>query len=277
MLITCPRCSKSYLIDSNQISDSLADVTCLSCGTLLELPLPAPTAGAGGEPPAVADSGPGQEHEACVTMGGAETIPWENRLGFWDLKAYWQTTRSILLHPGQSFVRWGPPRDGEAALLFLLVFGSAGEVLADYWLRVLQLATGNSSGSVDNLTSFGLFILKAPLLVLLATLIGSLVIHFFLFLLHAANEPWKKTFALFAYVSGSLACLQLIPVVGLFVAPIWGSVASICGLKELHRTSPWRVAASFSLPLAILLLVFLALLLLIVGAGLVLLGNLKLP
>jgi hypothetical protein len=277
MLITCPHCSRSYLLDSDQINTSLPEATCLSCGTRLELPLPAPTAGAGGETLAKPDSAPRQEQEEGVTARVAETIPWENRLSFLDLRAYWHTTRSILLHPAQSFARWGPPRDGEAALLFLIIFGSAGEVLADYWLRVLQLAMGNSAGSVDNLISFGLFILKAPLLVLLATVLGSLVIHFFLFMLRAANEPWKKTFALFAYVSGSLAGLQLIPFVGLFLAPIWGSVACIWGLKALHRTSPWRVAASFSLPLAILLLVFVVLLLLMVGAGMFLLGNLNLP
>jgi hypothetical protein len=256
----------------------------LQCGTRLEVPhqdLEGPRQGAAppspGEPSASPAKPEDHDHVDGGRQHGTEGLPWESRQSFMDLKAYWQTTRSVLLHPGESLARWGPPRDMEGALLFLLMFGSAGEILANYWVRLLPLASGKAAGSLDNMISFGLFMLKAPLLVLVTTLLVSLLIHFFLFLLRASLVPWKQTFALLAYVSGAIACLQLIPFLGLALAPIWGVAVSIRGLRQLHRTTTWRVVASLSLPLAILLLLFLALLLFIVGVGLIALGTFGLP
>jgi hypothetical protein len=284
MLITCHLCGRLYLVDSNELTASSREATCLQCGARLEMsrqeldgPRQAAPPRTPGEPSAI----PAEPDDLDQADGGRqherEGFPWEKRQGFMDLKAYWQTTRGVMLHPGESLVHWGPPRDMESALLFLVMFGSVGEILANYWVRLLPLASGKAAGSLDNLISFGLFMLKAPLLVLITTLSASLLIHFFLFLLRASKEPWQRTFALFAYVSGAMAGLQLIPFLGLVLAPIWGVVASICSLRELHRTTTWRVVVSFFLPFAILLLLFVTLLLFIVGAGLIALGTLGLP
>ena len=201
--------------------------------------------------------------------GFGNSIPWEQRRGFLDFQAYWQTTRGILFHPAQSFAQWNPPVEMEGALLFLVTFGSLGQILAQYWVMFLRDSMTTSAGVAQDWFGFSLFILKAPFLVLLSTLISAAVIHFFLFLLRATSGKWSKTFALFAYLSGALACLQLIPVAGLFIAPIWGLVSGVCGLRELHRTTTWRVIAAFFLPLIILLTLLFCLMLLIVGAGLV--------
>jgi hypothetical protein len=133
---------------------------------------------------------------------------------------------------------------------------------------------GSSLGIPEDWLGFGLFALKAPFLVLLSSLVSAAIIHFFLFLLRATAHPWSKTFAFYAYLGGALACLQLIPVAGIFIAPIWGLVSSVCGLRELHHTDTWRVIGAFALPLGIFLVLLFFLALFIVGAGLVALNTL---
>lgn len=210
-----------------------------------------------------------QANDQIAPEGFGSSIPWEQRRGFLDFQAYWQTTRGILFHPAQSFARWNPPVEMEGALLFLVIFGSLGQILAQYWVTFVSESMTTPLGVAQDWFDFSLFILKAPLLVLLSTLFSAAVIHFFLFLLRATSEKWSKTFALFAYLSGALACLQLIPVAGLFIAPIWGLVSGVCGLRELHRTTTWRVIVAFFLPLIIMLTLLFFLMMLIVGAGLV--------
>ena len=204
-------------------------------------------------------------------------IPWEERSSPLDLMAYWQTTRCILFHPAQSFARWSPPKDMEGALLFLVIFGSLGQILADYWIRLIKAGAAGSVTPADGWIGFGLFILQAPFLVLIWTFLCGMITHFFLFLLRGTSQPWTKTFAFFAYVSGSLALLQPIPFVGLAIAPFWGLVVSVCGLRELHKTTTWRVAAAFLLPMALFMTLLFFLALLIVGAGVLVLSSLPWP
>lgn len=267
----CPHCGQIREYDEKAVSNPNTSPCCNMVGVSGPAAPFAESMAAGTRPASTAteETAEQQAGDQSAPGGLGSSIPWEQRRGFLDFQAYWQTTRSILFHPAQSFAQWNPPVEMEGALLFLVTFGSLGQILAQYWVMFLRDTMATSAGVAQDWFGFSLFILKAPFLVLLSTLISAAVIHFFLFLLGATSEKWSKTFALFAYLSGALACLQLIPVAGLFLAPIWGLVSGVCGLRELHRTTTWRVITAFFLPLIIMLTLLFCLMLLIVGAGLV--------
>jgi hypothetical protein len=267
----CPHCGQLREYDEDADSNHNTPPCCNMAGVAVPATPFAESleAGTGPAPTATEETAEQQAGDQTAYDGFGSSIPWEQRRGFLDFQAYWQTTRGILFHPAQSFAQWKPPVEMEGALLFLVIFGSLGQILAQYWVMFLRDSMTTPVGTAQDWFEFSIFILKAPFLVLLSTLFSAAVIHFFLFLLRATSEKWSKTFALFAYLSGALACLQLIPVAGLFIAPIWGLVSGVCGLRELHRTTTWRVIVAFLLPLIIMLTLFFFLMLLIVGAGLV--------
>jgi hypothetical protein len=277
MLTQCPHCGQSHELDRDGQQDSC--------------PPSHPTDGIKASPlPLVTFLPDSEESSDCLEESASDRqwgespaeaarmpIPWEERSCFLDYTAYWQTTRSILFHPARSFARWSPPKDMEGALLFLVIFGSLGQILASYWVRFFQASTAGSAAPTESWISFGLFILQTPFLVLLSTFLAGVMTHFFLFLLRGTSQSWSKTFAFFAYVSGALASLQIIPFLGLVMAPFWGLVVSVCGLRELHQTNTWRVLAAFLLPLTLFLTLLFLLTLLIIGAGVVMLHNLPWP
>ncbi len=277
MQTQCPRCGRFHEVDEDVVYNPSAHPCCSPNGTTELLP---PVSGSltseVAPPSATAEETAEQQQtsEATPSSEAATNIPWEGRRGFLDFQAYWQTTQGILFHPAQSFAQWKPPGQMEGALLFLVIFGSLGHILAHYWLMFLQNVTGSSVGAAEDWLGFGLFALKAPFLVLLSSFVSAAIIHFFLFLLRATSQTWSKTFAFYAYLGGALACLQLIPIAGIFIAPIWGLVSSVCGLRELHHTTTWRVIGAFVLPLTIFLVLLFFLALFIVGAGLVALNTL---
>ncbi|HAA02743.1 MAG TPA: hypothetical protein DCE18_05150 [Syntrophobacteraceae bacterium] len=277
MQIQCPRCGQFHDVDGDAAHTPDA-YPC--CSPLPDTAVPPPGSAsltAEAEPPFAAENEAEERHrtnEEALTSNPSISIPWEERRGFLDLQAYWKTTQGILFHPSQSFAQWNPPREMEGALIFLVIFGSLGQILAHYWLMFLQSAMGSLVIVGEDWLGFGLFALKAPFLVLFSGLVSAAVIHFFLFLLRATSQTWSKTFGFYAYLGGALACLQLIPIAGIFIAPIWGLVSSVCGLREMHHTTIWRVVAAFLLPLAIILILLFFLAMLIVGAGLVALNSL---
>ncbi len=275
MLTKCPHCGQIHQSQGEGAGDASPPVD-KDGMTGSSLPL-SPTSPSTSDnsfsfPPECLESPSPEEPEAQHVR---TPIPWEERHGILDIGAYWRTTRCILLHPARSFAMWNPPEDMEGALLFLVIFGSLGQILANYWVRFLQMSIANTSVSSDNWIDFGLSVLQAPFLVLVSTFLSGVLMHFFLLLLRGTSLRWTKTFGLFAYLSGALACLQLIPLVGLLITPVWGVVVGVCGLRELHRTDTWRVVVAFLLPLAIFLTLLFVVLLLVVGTGLVVLRNLS--
>jgi hypothetical protein len=277
MLTQCPHCGQTHELHNGDQQDSC--------------PPSRPTEGMTASPsPQMTFLLDSEESSGCLEQSASDPqlgespteeapipIPWEERSNPLDFMAYWQTTRGILFHPAQSFARWSPPKDMEGALWFLVIFGSLGQILANYWIRLIQAGAADSAAPADGWIGFGLFILQAPFLALIWTFLVGLITHFFLFLLRGTSQPWTRTFAFFAYVSGSLALLQPIPFVGLAIAPFWGLAVSVCGLRELHKTTTWRVLAAFLLPLALLMTLLFFLALLIVGAGVLMLSSLPWP
>ncbi len=183
----CPHCGQIREYDENAVSNPNTPPCCNMAGVSGPATPFAESLAAGTGPASTATEETAEQQAGDQTAPGGfgSSIPWEQRRGFLDFQAYWQTTRGILFHPAQSFAQWNPPVEMEGALLFLVTFGSLGQILAQYWVMFLRDTMTTSAGVAQDWFGFSLFILKAPFLVLLSTLISAAVIHFFLFLLRS--------------------------------------------------------------------------------------------
>ncbi|MFQ5669207.1 MAG: YIP1 family protein [Acidobacteriota bacterium] len=205
---------------------------------------------------------------------------WEKRRGPLDLAALFGTVGQVLLDAPATFR--GMVRDAGLGgpLLFMVIFGTLGSWISLAWQMAIpspDLGTGGSpileilSSPSYRLASF----LMAPVWVLAVFFIWSGFVHLTLLLLGGARQPYETTARVIAYVSGSTAVFQIIPVCGVFIGLVWAWVVQIIGLARAHETGTGMAAAAVLLPVAFcclllfgLMLVFAAVFSRLIGGGL---------
>ena len=186
-------------------------------------------------------------------------VKWEARDSWLDLAAFWQTSKNILFHPSATFTALNYEAGISSSLVYLLIYGSLGQIIGRYWFTLLGIHYGILDGdALNNTIRFGSTILLTPLLFLAIIFVSAGLIHFVLRMLLAAQRPFSATFQVVAYASGATSIFNIIPFVGRFIMPIWALVLSFVGLAKAHQTSRKRI--------------FFALLLLLVIAGFSALG-----
>jgi uncharacterized paraquat-inducible protein A len=186
-------------------------------------------------------------------------VKWEARASWLDLAAFWQTSKNILFHPSATFTALNYEAGISSSLVYLLIYGSLGQIIGRYWFTLLGIQYGILDGNaLNNTIRFGGTILFTPLLFLAIIFVAAGLIHFILRMLLAARRPFSATFQVVAYASGATSLFNVIPFVGRFIMPIWALVLSYVGLTKAHQTSRKRI--------------FFALLLLLVIAGFSALG-----
>jgi hypothetical protein len=99
--------------------------------------------------------------------------------------------------------------------------------------------------------------------------------HLFLKVLRGARRPFSATFQVSAYVTGATSLLNLfplnlIPVAGSMIIPIWALVLNSLGLARAHQTS--TIKALFALLLPLIILVGIVLLIVVAVATIGVLG-----
>lgn len=241
MVITCPRCQFTAQVSDSKLSSAVLPV-CPRCKTTIPL-LRAETPLA----PAVA---PSESEEA--------RFPWEKRSSALDLAALWRTTRDILLHPRAAFSSVSYDGGKRSSLVYALIYGSLGQILGIYWLTLTGILNGTiETGTLESTFWFAGAALVTPVFILISLYIGAGVVHLFLRVLGSANRPFPATLQVSAYVSGAtsllnLLPLNLIPVAGAMIIPIWAVVLNCIGLARAHKTSAARALLALLLPLIVL-------------------------
>jgi len=241
MVITCPRCQFTAQLRDARLSNAAFPV-CPRCQTTIPFLPP--------EMPLSPAEAPPQPEE--------RRLPWELRSSALDLGALWRTTRDILLHPKAAFSSVSYEAGKRSCLLYALIYGSLGQILGIYWLTVAGIL-GNTSeaGALENTIWFAGAALLTPLFFLISLYIAAGLAHLFLQVLRGASRPFSATFQVSAYVSGATSLLNLfplnlIPVAGSMIIPIWGLVLNSVGLARAHQTSTLKALFALLLPLIIL-------------------------
>lgn len=236
MIIRCPKCKFAGAISNTNLLIVDQPLFCPRCQTLIIYP----------------DEQP-------------QRVKWEARASWLDMAAFWQTSKNILFHPAATFTALDYESGIRSSLVYLLVYGSLGQIIGRYWFTLLGIHYGILDGNaLNNTIRFGSSMLLTPLLLLAIIFVAAGLIHFVLRMLFAAQRPFSATFQVVAYASGASSLFNIIPFVGRLIMPIWALVLSFVGLAKAHQTSRKRIL--FALLLLLVIVGFSALGVLLVSA-----------
>jgi hypothetical protein len=182
---------------------------------------------------------------------------WEHRetLGFWV--ATRDTVKAVLLEPSQAFSTMRVDGGISKPFWFNLIFAGIGNVTLFLILSLAQAGMGSlnpalrgASGMPEGVAGvmFVFQLIWSFVGVAIGTFLQSGIIHVCLMICGGARRPFEATYRAIAYGSGSVALLNLIPIVGSIAAIPWSIIVSCIGLSRTHETDLWRVVLAIFLP-----------------------------
>ncbi|KFE66764.1 YIP1 family protein [Hyalangium minutum] len=183
---------------------------------------------------------------ACMERLSISQLPWDHREDLGWARAWFKSLGAVLLRPGVTFATAKPEGDLGGSLLFaflawltalvptFVVFALAGALIPSL---IGDTGTKPEIRAIL-LSSFGVAILIVLLLALFGTFftfIGAAIEHVTLLLL--GKPRGFETTLRAASLSLAPFVLGLIPICGMYVAPIWAIIAKVFAFMGLHRTS----------------------------------------
>jgi hypothetical protein len=189
-------------------------------------------------------------------FGNEPGIPWENAQTGQSLL---DTLKGVLLDPTRTFAQARRGVGIGPAVLYALLLGTIGGAAAVLWSFLTQGIFGAESAALPDelrfLSSFtepGLGqLLMVPIGAVIGLFVWGGIVHAILAMLGAGGGGFESTLRGIAFSNGSVAVLQLVPVVGGMIAGIWGLVIQIMALKELHQTTSGKAVLAVLLPLGL--------------------------
>jgi hypothetical protein len=240
MIIRCPKCKFAGAISATNRMTVEQPFFCPRCQTLIIYP--------DEQLAPVASSVQGARKTVQL-----QRVDWEMRSSCLDLAAFWRTSKSILFRPSAIFSTLDYEGGIGNALVYLLIYGSLGQIIGRYWITLLGIHYGIiESNAIDNTLRFAGTILLTPVLFLALIFVAAGLVHLVLRILLANRRPFSATFQVMAYASGATSMINLIPFLGRIVMPLWALVLYFVGLSKAHQTSKAKVVFALLLPLVIL-------------------------
>jgi len=261
--IKCPKCNFSKSIPKEKIPASARWATCPQCK--YRFSIAPPQAGPGLEQ--------GQRERGIEVRAERRAPPWENRseLGLWQ--GIYQTFKAVLFSPDKLFSTMTHEGGIMEPLAFGLLLGSIGSMFGFFWQFLMMsgtlLALGEEiMGQLSMSLIFFAIIIISPLFVTITMFIASAVLHLLLLIVRGGKNGFEATFRVVSY-SQATQLWAVIPFVGGFIGGLWILVVQIIGLREIHESSYLRVILALLIPVALILLIVLAIVipLLIFGLG----------
>jgi hypothetical protein len=176
------------------------------------------------------------------------------------------TVQNIVLNPVGFFRGIAKRGDFVNPLVFALICAVINGILGGIigFFISLAFASGNQGfgGALGGLLGN---IILSPIYAVIALFIGAGIYHLLVMLLvRPTNAGFEATFRIVSYASVTWL-ISWIPLVGWIVAPIYGIVLSILGIREVHATTTGKAALVVLIPVVIVL-VLLAIFAAVLGA-----------
>jgi hypothetical protein len=255
VLLVCPKCRFKAILRGVQSYTPSNPPLCPKCKT----PIPVPYDEERPFAPGVAD---GPEPKSTAS-------PWEERSSWLDLGAFWRTAWSLLFRPSAAFATLNYNTGIGSSLVFGLVYGSLGQIISRYWFTLINIQDGTLEPNVlGNTMEFAGTALLTPLFVILSLFIGCGAVHLTMRVLGGARRSLAATFQVLSYVTGATALLNVLPLLGSFIMPLWALVLNTIGLAVAHRTSKVKALFALLLPFILVGLLAAGVLLLVATVGL---------
>jgi hypothetical protein len=123
-------------------------------------------------------------------------------------------------------------------------------------------------GHVSMSLIFFAIMIISPLFVTIAMFVTSAILHLLLLIVRGGKNGFEATFRVVSY-SQATQIWGVIPFLGGFIGGLWLLIVQIVGLREIHETSYLRVIMALLIPVALILLLVLAIVipLLVFGLG----------
>jgi hypothetical protein len=201
-------------------------------------------------------------------------LPWEHRAQLGFFKAWFDTVSLLITKPTEAFTMMRPEGGLMDPLLFGLIGGTAGSIMATVYQLVIR-SFGFGAGNNAFFNQFGLGspsfviinLIFTPVKVALGLFICGAIIHLCLMLFGGAKRPFETTFRVFGYATGASYLFCLVPACGGLVALVYLVVLTTIGLARAHQTTTGKAVMAVLSPI-ILCCVFGLLLALLVGGAL---------
>jgi hypothetical protein len=238
--ITCPKCGYSKQLEEDKIPPGVRWATCPRCKERFDF----------------------TRDRAGAKRQGRMPPPWERRAEIGLREGIFQTAKQVAFSP-RAFYRHTAAEGGVwEPLAFGILFGSIGLMLELFW----QFVTGEgglSSIQINLMGDYGtsLVFLAATILCPLAATVmicmTSLIVHLLLTVVGGAKNGFEATLRAVSY-SQATQLWALIPYVGGLVATLWQVVVQTIGIREIHEVSYTRVLIAFFIPVALVVVVLMA-------------------
>jgi hypothetical protein len=250
--ITCPNCHFTKILSKEKIPDGVKWATCPRCEHRFNVSFP--------EPPVISRTG--AENGGSGYKTGRNGSPWEKRseIGLWQ--GIVQTSKAVLFSPDKFFGKLSPRNGMKEPLAFGLLLGSIGTMFGFFWQFLIMSGSLLSSGiaglgQIAASLIFLAIIVISPLFVLISILFTSAILHGLLLLVRAGNSGFQGTFRVVSYAQAA-QIFGVIPLIGGLIGSIWLLIVQMVGLREIHQTSYLRLFMALLIPLALILLVIVA-------------------
>jgi hypothetical protein len=200
-------------------------------------------------------------------------LPWEHRAQLGFFKAWFDTVSLLITKPSEAFTMMRPEGGLMDPLLFGLIGGSIGAILATLYQFFIRSA-GFAAGSNVLFDKFGLggsnFVIVnlifAPVKVAIGLFIFGGILHLCLMLFGGASRPFETTFRVAGYTVGASYLFCVVPVCGGLVALVYLIVLATIGLSRTHQTTTGKALMAVLAPF-ILCCVFAGLVGLLLGGA----------
>lgn len=183
-------------------------------------------------------------------------LPWERRSEIGFFKAFFDTVIMVLTQPATAFSVMRTEGDMMSPMLFALIGGSAGAIVAALFNLALgsigimaskQNALGMGFVGVAGLVS----IIFAPLWILVCLFVWSGIVHLCLMMVGGAKKSFETTFRVVCFSVGSTFLFAMIPICGRYITAVWNIVAQCIGMSRAHGIDTGKAVIAVLLPLIV--------------------------
>lgn len=191
-----------------------------------------------------------------------EPVPFENRDKYDLINGFYQTFRESLFNPTNFFRQMPPKGDGFMPILYAIIW-VVGITIINYFITSLFGLQNQGMEILRNIMgsrypidesflhrSMVSQILMLPFIQIIYLIILAGIIHLFALMFQAGSNGFIGTLRVVGYTQG-VNIFSLIPIVGGLITFVYEVVLLIIGIREVHRTTTGKAAASVLLPLVL--------------------------